>query len=297
MAVSGFFRICIAGCETLRKAVLPAAFLLLAAVDARATPPTLVFGVVPQQLATRLAREWVPLLNHLGAQAGLRLVFATAKDIPTFETCLAKGAYDIAYMNPYHYTVFHESPGYVAFARQAGKQLRGLIVVRKDAHIDSLRDLDKRTVAFPSPAAFGASVVPRAEMRAAGIGIEPRYVNSHDSVYRAVAAGLVPAGGGVARTFQNIDPEIRNQLRVIYETKKYTPHAFAAHPRVKQARVLALAAAMRDVARTAPALLEPLGMRGFAAARDRDWDSIRALKLTRLETEIASDTEARCRSD
>jgi phosphate/phosphite/phosphonate ABC transporter binding protein len=277
--------------------VLPAVFLLLAAGEARAERPTLVFGIVPQQSASRLAQEWIPLLNHLGLQTGLKLVFATAKDIPTFESCLSQGAYDIAYMNPYHYTVFHQAPGYVAFSRQAKRQLRGLIVVRKDSSIKALRDLNGLTVAFPSPAAFGASVIPRAEMKAAGIAIEPRYVVSHDSVYRAVAAGLVPAGGGVARTLAGIDPQVRDQLRVIYETKGYTPHAFAAHPRVTQSAVLAIGAAMVDVATTEPALLKPLGMTGFRSARDRDWDSIRALKLTRAQTQISTGMEALCRSD
>jgi len=259
--------------------------------------PVLIFGIVPQRSATRLAQEWIPLLNHLGEQVRLKLVFATAKDIPTFEACLAQGAYDVAYMNPYHYTVFHQAPGYVAFARQVGAPLKGLIVVRKDAPIATLRDLDKRTVAFPSPAAFGASVIPRADMKAAGVHFEPRYVNSHDSVYRAVAAGLVPAGGGVTRTLQNIDPAIRDQLKVIYKTKDYTSHAFAAHPRVKQTRVLALAAAMQDVSKTAPQLLKAVGMKGFQAARDVDWDDIRALKLTRAQTEISTGTVARCHSD
>ncbi len=263
---------------------------------AKAAETALTFGVVPQQSATRLAREWIPLLSHLGKQAGVQLKFATAKDIPTFETCLAQGAYDIAYMNPYHYTVFHDAPGYIAFARQAEKQLKGLIVARRESTLASLRDLDKRTVAFPSPAAFGASVVPRAEMAGEGIHIEPRYVNSHDSVYRAVASGLVPAGGGVLRTFNSIDERIRNQLKVIHQTREYTPHAFAAHPRVPQDEVEALVAAMLGAKASVPALLKTLGMKGFQAAQDKDWDDIRDLGLTRLETQISNLAVNRCHS-
>jgi len=47
------------------------------------------------------------------------------------------------------------------------------------------------------------------------IEFEPNYVKSHDSVYRAVAAGLFPAGGGVTRTFNSLDPAIREDLRII----------------------------------------------------------------------------------
>jgi phosphonate transport system substrate-binding protein len=266
------------------------------ATPAKAAEPVLSFGIVPQQSATRPAREWIPLLNHLGTQAGVKLKFATAKDIPTFEACLAEGAYDIAYMNPYHYTVFHKAPGYVAFARQAGKQLKGLIVARRESMLASLRDLNNRTVAFPSPAAFGASVLPRAEMASEGIAVQPRYVKSHDSVYRAVASGLAPAGGGVLRTFNSIDQRIRNQLKVIYRTREYTPHAFAAHPRVSTEQVEALKKGMLAVSASAPALLEPLGMKGLQAAEDKDWDDVRALNLSRLQTQISNGAVNPCRS-
>jgi len=121
------------------------------------------FGIVPQQSASRLAKVWIPFLNHVAEKSGYRINFATARDIPTFEACLAKGAYDLSYMNPYHYTVFHDVAGYRAFARQSNKKLKGLIVVRKSANITRLEDLGGSDLAFPSPAAFGASVIPRAE--------------------------------------------------------------------------------------------------------------------------------------
>ena len=69
---------------------------------------------MPQQSATKLARTWVPLLRLIQERSGMALRFATAPDIPTFEQRLAAGEYDLAYMNPYHYTVFHESPGFFA---------------------------------------------------------------------------------------------------------------------------------------------------------------------------------------
>ena len=71
----------------------------------------LSFGVVPQQSATRLAELWTPICEFLGRKTGNHYVFKTAKDIPTFEDRLASGDYDIAYMNPYHYTVFSKVPG------------------------------------------------------------------------------------------------------------------------------------------------------------------------------------------
>jgi len=76
------------------------------------------FGVVPQQAASEMAETWLPFLAWVSAKSGVTLRFVTAPDIPAFEARLAKGEYDLAYMNPYHYTVFHKKSGYEALAKE-----------------------------------------------------------------------------------------------------------------------------------------------------------------------------------
>ena len=83
-------------------------------------------------------------------------------------------------MNPYHYVVASESPGYQAFAKVADKKIRGIFIVRKDSEISNLEGLSGATLAFPSPAAFAASILPRSELKNRGINFTPKYVNSHD---------------------------------------------------------------------------------------------------------------------
>jgi len=261
------------------------------------TDDTLTFGIVPQQSASRLAAMWGPLLSRLSDDLGVKIKFATTKDIPTFEACLAAGAYDLAYMNPVHYTIFSKATGYRALARQSDKKLKGLLVVRNDSQVRDLEDLSGETVAFPSIGAFGASVVPRAEISSRGINIETDYVKSHDSVYRAVVAGLRPAGGGVLRTFNAIDDDLRAQLRVIYKTEEYTPHAIAAHPALAAEQVDALRKALMSMATFAPDAVASVGMNGFETAVDQDWDDVRALNLSARETGILTESEIACPSD
>jgi phosphonate transport system substrate-binding protein len=267
---------------------LLSAALCLSSVVATAddgSPAAISFGVVPQQAAARLASLWAPIFAYLGERAGVPIRFATAPDIPTFEQRLAAGQYDLAYMNPYHYTVFHEQPGYVAFAHQRDKRIRGILVTQKDSDIQSIEALAGRTLAFPAPAAFAASVLPRAALQRAGIAIEPRYVRSHDSVYLAVSKGLYPAGGGIERTFDNAAPEVRERLRILWHTDAYTPHAFAAHARVDPAlvaRVRDLMAAMSDDSE-GRRLLAAIGFSGIDPAEDADWDDVRALGIDLLD--------------
>lgn len=161
--------------------------VIASAISGQVLAETFTFGIVPQQSATKLAKVWGPVLKHLEAETGVEFQFATATDIPTFEKRLMDGVYDFAYMNPYHFTFFNEHKGYQALAHRADKKIQGLLVTRKDSVITELSQLKGKEVAFPSPAAFAASLVPRGELAKMGINITPRYVSSHDSVYLGVS--------------------------------------------------------------------------------------------------------------
>lgn len=143
--------------------------LLLLSHGAYAAGKVYTFGVVPQQATSELADSWSPFLAWLSARSGVELRFVTAPDIPSFEKRLAKGEYDLAYMNPYHYTVFHKKPGYESLAKEKSRMLKGILVIRKDSPIKNLKELNGATLVFPAPAAFAASILPRAALRKEGI--------------------------------------------------------------------------------------------------------------------------------
>lgn len=248
----------------------------------------MTFGIVPQQAASKLARLWSPLLDYVSRESGLKIKFATAKDIPTFERHLDAGEYDFAYMNPYHFTVFNRHPGYQAVARARDKEIKGIIVVRKDSPIQSIEELDEMILAFPAPAAFAASMLPRSELLSLGLDFQSRYVSSHDSVYLAVAKGIYPAGGGVIRTFKNIESETRDQLRVLWTSQGFTPHAITANPGVSAEAMAAMQSALVDMEKSdeGKALLKRLSIKGFEAAENKDWDDVRSLQID-LPTNIS----------
>jgi phosphonate transport system substrate-binding protein len=260
-------------------------YATLPALAQQAAQKPLEFGIVPQQSASRLAEDWGPVLAEISKRSGVALVFRTAPSIPGFEERLGKGDYDLAYMNPYHYVVFHKASGYRAFAREQDRKIKGILVVKKNSPYRKPADLAGKTVVFPAPAAFAASILPQAEFGRLKIPIEAKFVASHDSVYRAVASGLQEAGGGIQRTFEAAPVEVRDALRVLSETPAYTPHAFAAHPRVPQEILAKVLAAMASLSadETGQRLLAPLAFKGIAAAQDKEWNDIRALDINLLE--------------
>ncbi|MCK5576532.1 MAG: phosphate/phosphite/phosphonate ABC transporter substrate-binding protein [Sphingomonadales bacterium] len=251
------------------------------AADGAISQKTLSFGVVPQQASSKLVRLWVPIFQHIKNETGLTLVFKTAPDIPTFEDRVNAGVYDLAYMNPYHYVVFAQQPGYRAFAKQKDKKIIGLVVVHKNSGITDISQLHDKSVAFPSSAAFAASILTRAFLAKEGISITAEYVNSHDSVYRNVAAMRFAAGGGIGRTLNSVAPDVRAELSVLWRSKGYTPHAFAAHPRVAAENVALVRQAFVDMAKTEEGqkLLAALKFTGIEPAVSSDWDDVRGLEI------------------
>ena len=238
------------------------------------------FGIVPQSNGSKLSKLWSPILQYLEEHTGIHLRFSTTRNINTFEKRIKAGKYDIVYMNPYHYTVSHEQQGYMAFAKAKKKRLKGIIVVSKDSPFRSINDLDNAELAFPSNA-FAANLVPRAVLSKANLSYSTKFVSSHDSVYRNIARGRYPAGGGVMRTFKNTSPEYRSKLKVLWKSDGYTPHAFAAHPRVPKAVIEKLQKALLEMDKDpqGKALLKKIRLKGIEKAIDRDWNDVRALNI------------------
>lgn len=242
------------------------------------------FGVVPQQAPSQVFVNWVPLASRLSELTGITWLVETAPSIPEFEQRLAAGAYDTAYMNPYHYVVFSDLVGYRAFAREKDERLQGILVVERDSAYHEIADLEGASAAFPAPAAFAASVLTRNFLRISGVHVDVNYVNSHDSVYRNVASGVHDVGGGVVRTFDAMPTEVTSRLRILWKTPQYTPHAFAYHPRLPAETIERIVAAVAEL-HEGPAdadVFASIGFSGLAPGVDADWDDIRALGISEL---------------
>lgn len=257
-------------------------FILLYHTSYASADTMLTFAVVPQQTASKLVKSWQPIIEQLSQHSGVQIKFATAPDIPTFEERLSQGVYDIAYMNPYHYVVFNQSNGYQALAKARDKRIKGIMVVANNSPNTALKDLDHAHLAFPAPAAFAATILTQAALSAEQVNYTPHYVASHDSVYLAVAKGIYPAGGGVLRTFNSLEPAIKSQLKILYTTAAYTPHAIAAHPRITADTMRKLQQALTEIDSTeaGQAWLSNINLKGFLQAENSDWDDIRKLALT-----------------
>ena len=273
-----------------RRRALAACCLLLAVflrTPALAAAP-LVVEIVPQFPAEEIYRVWTPVLQRLGESTGLQFTLRIAKSIPEFEQNFVKGVPDVAFMNPYHAVMAKRAQGYEPIACDSSRELTGILVVRKDGPVQSLADLAGEEIAFPAPNAFGASLFLRARL-AGGEKLQftARYVDTHTNVYRMVARGRYAAGGGVRRTLQREPPELRAQLRVLYETPPVAPHPLVVHPRLGAALQQTLQRAILQMARdpVGAQLLHAVQMAQPRAASYADYQGLERLGLDQYAVE------------
>lgn len=259
--------------------------LFIQAAHAEAPAGGYSFGIGPSQSAMELAKRWTPVMQYLSEKSGVPLQFKTAKDIPTFQQQMREGVYDFAYINPYHYLEYHKGAGYSAFAREKDGKLFGVLVVKKDGPIQDVAQLNGQIVVFPTATALAATWLPLSMLKDRSVQVTPQYVNSMDSVYRSVAKGLFPAGGGELRTLGMIDPEVRNQLRILWTSEGLPPFTFAVHPRVPKDAIAKVQKALDEMDQNPQgmALLKANNFKGMEVTDDAGYNDMRKLNIKPVE--------------
>ena len=187
--------------------------------------------IVPQLTATQIYLRWAPLLQLIGDRTEQCFELNVPQSIPQFESDLNNGVPDFAYMNPYHVVMKWQEHQYIPLVASS-EPIFGVLSIRRDSKVTNIQELSGGKIAFPAPNAFAASLLIRATLSLEGVSYEPRYLKTHSNVYRSVIRGDVAAGGGIQSTLMSEPAELRAELRVLMETKRYTAHPFSANARV-----------------------------------------------------------------
>lgn len=258
-------------------------FLSLALVSQFAlATPEYKFGVVPQFEPRKLSAIWSPVLAELEKRTGFKLTMVGAARIPEFEGEFEAGRYDFAYMNPYHSLVAMRTQKYAPLVRDGGQKLFGILVTAKDGPIRQVSDLAGKEIAFPAPNALGASLLMRADLSGLHrISFTPVWAQTHSSAYLNAALGKVAAAGGVMATFQQQPQQVRDKLRIVYETRHIAPHPVMVHPRVPTADREKMRQAFIDMGKTAEGkeMLAKIPIEQIVPANTEDYSEIQGWGL------------------
>ena len=228
-----------------RATIVHTVALLDAALEVHAHPHgkhPILFGVAPQQEPTKVFAMWQPMIRYLERETRHPFAFETAASIEEFQKRVLEGRYDLWWGNPLTYIQASRKVGYVAIARDTTR-IAGLLVIRKGESITSPRDLAGEKIAYSAPDAIGGTLLIQDALIRAGVPLQqttPVFTGSHDSAYRAVLDGHAAAAGGVPRSFNALDPALREKLTILLKTEEVAPQPFAVHPRLFRGTVTQL---------------------------------------------------------
>lgn len=189
--------------------------------------PEYRFGVIPLSDAAKNFRLFQPLLDAINRrQTDFKVIYESARDFSGIEEKLGRLELDFAIVNPYQAVVF-EKQGYRIFGKMGDDSLmRGIILVRKDSGIRSVKDLKGAAISFPSPTALAATMMNKLYLKRHGLDVDreaqPQYVATLDSSVFNVFHGLTVAGGTWPPGWKSIQeerPEIAEAVEVKWRTE------------------------------------------------------------------------------
>lgn len=257
--------------------------LLVAMTPARADetlPQYLRFGVLPLQSPTKLAAMFMPLIENLQQAVDMPVQFVTAPSFSRYMQRVKQREYDMIYLNPLTYTEARKV-GYRVIVKVAQLPFTGILVVRKEGPIKSLRPQDLHPglrLGFPDPNAFAATVMTREYMEHEGINVKKlfhvHYFGSQDSALMALYSGLVDIIGTWRPSLRSMPEQVRKQLRIIAETPPQPQMPIAVRADMPDKDRQRIKACLLNLTQTEKGrkALAALGFRdGFVSANDAEY--------------------------
>lgn len=193
-------------------------------------------GIHPLHNPRRLLELYGPVVEAINAtMPDVDLQLEASRNYEEFEKKLYSGQFDFAMPNPYQ-TVRALGRGYRVIAKMADDQeFRGLILVRRDGGIDTVRDLKGKAVAYPAATALAATLLPQQYLQAHGLDvksdIQNLYVGSQESSILNVLRGHVAAAATWPppwKAFVAEHPELAAQLEVKWQTAPLVNNSWMA---------------------------------------------------------------------
>ncbi len=251
--------------------------------EASEKPLTLM--ILPVESPATMYESFLPLTRYIEKAVGRRVRLVVAKSGAAAVKDLKGHKVDMAYICSVFYVLAHDAYRYVplvkAIENGSGAE-RGVIVVRNDSDIRTVRDLRGRTLALGSRYCASSNLLPRLTIREAGLKEEDLFtidVMGHNKrAILSVMSGFHDAAG-VTESFAS--PYLKMGLRYVAMSEPVPNFVFAVkenmNGKLKDRLRQILTALSKD--REGKAILKSLGpaFNGFELARDEEYAPVRKL--------------------
>jgi phosphonate transport system substrate-binding protein len=267
-----------------RKIICALLAVLFCAAPAAANTEERVLSMQPSAPPEKLAAMLAPLAEKLSAALGGPVRSLLLNNSAAYETELLGGGITFGYQDTLLYVKISDRHEVLAAAQSRnGGQLRGLIISRPQAGISRPEDLKDRTVLIAGRDSAGGYLSQKQSLREAGLDVEKdcRLIQAaggrEENVIIAVSLGDADAGFITESALRSTDSFIiPGSVTEVMKTAPLPGWALSASRSLPQELKERLQAALTQLPENDPALAA-LGISGFKAAQDADYDPVRRL--------------------
>jgi len=264
--------------------------ILLSIKAGYAEKETYTFGVLNQRSILLTAQYWNPILRYVSDKSGVRLELKLAKTAPASSILTGQGEFDFIYSNLI-FLPANEAAGYRVIARPMAGAIRGQIVTLANSRIQTLEQLQGKTVGFPSTAAFVGYALPMNALLQARVTVTPVFAGNQEGIMAQLKAGRIIAAGVNSELMSDYAERENFKYRVLWESESYLNLPIAVLPSVPSEKMKAVRAAFVSMTN------DPAGYKiladsasivkqdppyGFIYADDRDYENYRKFYKSNL---------------
>jgi len=155
--------------------------------------------LTPSTDAQAIIQNGELLAEYITAKTGINVKVDVPNYYITVVEAFGTDRADVAIMNTFSYLLAHSKYGASAVLRVARRDgelsYRGEFIVREDSGIDSLYQLEGKTIAYVDPSSTSGYIYPKEMLRERGIKTkEEMFANGHNQVVLKVYQGDIDAG-------------------------------------------------------------------------------------------------------
>lgn len=236
-------------------------------------------GVFPYVTPVQLVKFHNPLRVYLEQTLGRPVTLETAPSFKAFIKRTRSGEYDYVLTAPHLGRLAQQRDGYYPLIK-TGHLVKGVYLVPKDSPIQSLSDLNGKSITMVGQAAILSQMAVR-QLQALGfrdgVNIEIRTTGTHNNAMYAALRGESDVSVTGILLYNKIQLRDREKVRVIGETPSVPGFIFLASSRVPKNERLRVREALLNYGDT-PAGVEYFKPTGFKALLPIDPSEMDALQ-------------------